>query len=189
MGKTYDEITPKLREFIEAQKMFFVASAPLAGDGLVNLSPKGYDTLRILDERRVAYLDLGGSGIETVAHLRENGRMVMMWCAFDGRPYIVRVHGRGTVHEKGSSGFAEHAHLFPELPGARSIIVLEAQRVSDSCGFAVPRYEYVEDRDTLLRYAEQLPPEKARDYRLEHNSRSLDGLPGLSPDFDAPPSQ
>ena len=186
MGKTYDEITPKLREFIEAQKMFFVASAPLAGHGLVNLSPKGYDTLRILDERTVAYLDLGGSGIETVAHVKENGRMVMMWCAFDGRPYIVRLHGRGTVHEKGSPGYRELAHHFPDLPGARTIIVLEAQRISDSCGFSVPRYEFVEDRDTLIRYAEQMPPEKARDYRIERNGSSLDGLPGLSENFDAP---
>ena len=124
MGKTYDEITPELRQFIEAQKMFFVATAPLAGEGLVNLSPKGYDTLRILDERRVAYLDLGGSGIETVAHLKENGRMVMMWCAFEGRPNIVRLHGRGTVHQRDSPGFEELAHHFPEIPGARSIIAL-----------------------------------------------------------------
>lgn len=179
MGKTYDEITPKLREFIEAQKMFFVATAPLAGDGLVNLSPKGYDTLRILDERTVAYLDLGGSGIETVAHLKENGRMVMMWCAFEGRPNIVRLHGRGTVHEWGSDGYEKLAHHFPELPGARSIIVLEAHRISDSCGFAVPRYEYAEDRDTLVRYHEQKDPQEAWSYRLERNARSLDGLTGL----------
>lgn len=189
MGKVYEKITPELREFIEAQKMFFVASAPLAGDGLVNLSPKGYDTLRILDERTLAYLDLGGSGIETVAHLKENGRMVMMWCAFDGRPVIVRVHGRGTVHERGSSEFEELEKHFPDLPGARAIIVLEAQRISDSCGWSVPRYEHVEDRDTLVRYHAQKDPEEAWAKRLESNAQSLDGLTGLEGDrADASPS-
>ena len=179
MGKVFDEITDSLREFIEHQKMFFVATAPLDKDGLVNVSPKGYDTLRILDRRTVAYLDLSGSGIETLAHLKENGRMVIMFCAFDGRPNIVRLHGTGTAIEKGDPEWDELLPLFPKLPAARAIIKLTAERISDSCGFSVPFYEFSGDRDQLIRYSGQLSDEKLREKQMANNSRSLDGLPGL----------
>ncbi len=179
MGKTYDEITDSLREFIERQHMFFVATAPLGSDGLINLSPKGYDTFRILDRRTVAYLDLTGSGIETVAHLKENGRLTIMFCAFDGRPNIVRLYGHGTVLEPGDAEFETLLTEFPQRPGTRSIIKLEAHRISDSCGWAVPLMEFQEDRDQLDRYASQLPPEVLLEKQMKGNTQSLDGLPGL----------
>ena len=119
MGKIFEAIDDKLRAFIEKQQMFFVGSAPLSGDGLINISPKGLDAFRIIDEHTVAYLDLGGSGIETVAHSKENGRVVIMFCAFDGPPKIVRLHGRAEVHEPGSAIYDELVALFPEMPGTR----------------------------------------------------------------------
>ena len=179
MGKVFEEIDDSLRQFIERQKMFFVATAPLAGDGLINVSPKGYDAFRILDSKTVAYLDLSGSGIETLAHLKENGRMVIMFCAFEGAPNIVRIHGRGIAIEKGDPEWDELLPLFPQMPGARSIIKLEADRISDSCGFAVPKYEFVEDRDTLKRYWDKVDPETMAKKQMAANSKSLDGLPGL----------
>ncbi len=181
MGKNYDTITTPIREFIEHQKMFFVATAPLAGDGLVNVSPKGYDTLRILNETTVAYLDLTGSGVETMAHLKENGRMVMMFCAFDGRPNIVRLQGTGDAIEEGDPEWEELRPLFPDLKSARAIIRLRAHRISDSCGFSVPTFEYVDDRDTLLRYWDKASANDIRAYREKKNSKSLDGLPGVKP--------
>lgn len=182
MGKVYDEITDPLRNFIEKQKMFFVATAPLAEAGLVNLSPKGYDTFRILDKNTVAYLDLSGSGIETLAHLKENGRMVIMFCAFDGRPNIVRLHGTGTAIEKGHPEWEALLPLFPKLPATRAIIRLHAHRISDSCGFSVPFYDFAGERDQLIRYSEKISDEKLREKQMANNSKSLDGLPGL----DAP---
>ena len=179
MGKTYDHIDERLSEFIESQSIFFVATAPLAEDGLLNLSPKGLDTLRILDEQTVAYLDLTGSGVETIAHLKENGRCVMMFCAFEGRPMILRLHGRGEVFEKGDPEFERLLPLFPELPGTRSIIRLTVERIADSCGWAVPLMKHEGDRDQLLRYAEQKGDDGIRDAQLRANMTSLDGLPGL----------
>ncbi|MEX0601471.1 MAG: pyridoxamine 5'-phosphate oxidase family protein [Rhodothermales bacterium] len=182
MGKVYDEITPDLSDWLNEQKMFFVATAPLAADGLINCSPKGMDTFRVLGPREVAYLDLTGSGIETAAHLRENGRMVFMFCAFFGPPKIVRLHGEGDVVTEGHPDFEELIEHFPEYPGARSVIRCRLTRISDSCGFGVPRYEYVGERDTLERWAESKGEEGLADYRREHNRRSLDGLPGLEAD-------
>lgn len=179
MGKVYDEITDSLRKFIEHQKMFFVATAPLAEGGLINLSPKGYDTFRILDRKTVAYLDLSGSGIETLAHLKENGRMVIMFCAFDGPPNIVRLHGTGTAIEKGHSEWDELLALFPKLPGTRSIIRMNVERIGDACGFSVPRYEFTGDRDQLIRHTEQLSDEELGKKQMANNFSSLDGLPGL----------
>jgi len=179
MGKAYQEISPTLGEWIRAQKMFFVATAPLAPDGLINCSPKGMDTFRVLGPRSVAYLDLTGSGVETIAHLRENGRIVFTFCAFRGPPKIVRLHGHGEVLLADHPDFAALRAMFPEYPGVRSVIRAELSRVSDSCGYAVPRYDYVEDRDTLERWAERKGPSGIVAYREEKNARSLDGLPAL----------
>jgi hypothetical protein len=179
MGKTYDEITPELSAWIGQQRIFFVATAPLAAGGLVNCSPKGLDTFRILSPRAVAYLDLTGSGIETVAHVRENGRIVLMFCAFDGPPNIVRLYGRGTVVAPGDDAFADLRQRFPDMPGTRSVIRIDVTRVSDSCGFAVPRYEFVGDRDQLTKWAATKDAGALAEYRAKKNASSLDGLPGL----------
>ncbi len=179
MGKTHDELTPELVDWLKGQHLFFVATAPLDGDGLANCSPKGIDTFRVLGPREVAYLDLTGSGIETVAHLRENGRIVLMFCAFSGAPKIVRLHGRGDVHQAGSASFKQFAVHFPGHPGARAVIRICLSRISTSCGFAVPLFEYTGERDTLLRSAEKKGPAGLRAYQREKNARSLDGLPGL----------
>ncbi len=179
MGKLYDAIEGKLADFIRAQRVFFVATAPLAKDGLVNLSPKGLDSFRILGPRTVAYLDLTGSGIETVAHLKENGRVVIMFCAFDGPPRIVRLHGRGEAIEPGAPGFADLAARFPTYPGIRSVIRVECRRISDSCGFGVPRMAFEGDRTQLPAYAERKGPDGIEEYKAAKNARSLDGLPGL----------
>jgi len=179
MGKVFETIDGKLAEFIRAQKMFFVATAPLAGDGLVNLSPKGLDSFRILGPLEVAYLDLTGSGIETVAHLRENGRIVFMFCAFEGRPRILRLHGRGRAFEPGEPEFERLRPEFPEVAGVRAIVRVEVQRIADSCGWGVPLYRFEGQRDQLVRYGEQLGPEKIREAQAEYNARSIDELPGL----------
>jgi hypothetical protein len=179
MGKLYDEITPALAEFIGAQHLFFVASAPLAADGHVNLSPKGLDSLRILGPRRVAYLDLVGSGVETIAHVRENGRLTLMFCAFAGPPKIVRLHGRALWLAPDAPEFAALAARFPERRGARSIIVLEVERISDSCGYGVPLYQYGGDRDQMEAWAASKSDEQLADYQRRKNARSIDDLPGL----------
>ena len=140
MGKSYDRITPELSNWIEQQRIFFVATAPLAGDGFINCSPKGMDTFRILGPRHVAYLDLTGSGVETIAHARENGRIVFMFCAFEGPPKIVRLHGRSEVLVPDSPEFQAVASHFPEYLGPRAIIRALLTRISDSCGYGVPRY-------------------------------------------------
>lgn len=177
MGKTYEQIDDGLAAFISAQHVYFVATAPSEG-GRVNLSPKGLDTFRILDERRVAYLDLTGSGIETIAHLRDNGRITLMFCSFDGRPNIVRLYGTGRAVLPGSDEFDELVARFPAQPGARSVIVVDVQSASDSCGFAVPTYEYVGDRDVLTKWTKR-NSDTLDEYRLAKNSSSIDGLPGL----------
>jgi len=175
----FASISPDLAQWWTVQPVFFVATAPNADDGHVNLSPKGYDTLRILGPNRVAYLDLTGSGIETVAHLRENGRITLMACAFDGAPRISRLYGRGTVHELGTAGFDELATNFMELPGRRSIIDVAVDRVTTSCGFAVPRMEYVEERDRLSKWATAKGDDGITAYWQSKNLQSIDGLPGL----------
>ncbi|REK07470.1 MAG: pyridoxamine 5'-phosphate oxidase family protein [Planctomycetota bacterium] len=178
MGTVYAELNDKLREFVEAQQMFFVATAPVA-EGHINLSPKGLESFAVLDAHTVAYLDLAGSGIETVAHLRENGRIVIMFCAFDGAPKIVRLYGRGRVVEPADPQWSDYSGRFQQLPGTRSIIVVDLERVSDSCGFGVPRYEYVGQRTQLTDYGETKGPEKLEQYKAQHNRESIDGLPGL----------
>ena len=181
MSRTYESISPALIEWIERQQMFFVASAPLAGEGHVNLSPKGLDTLRILDECTVAYLDLTGSGAETAAHLRENGRITVMWCAFDGPPRIVRVHGHG---EHVALDDERVAGRFPDLPGARGVVMVHAERISDSCGYAVPRYEYQGQRDRLVDWAAAKSTADLDAYRAAKNATSIDDLPAIDPAID-----
>lgn len=186
MAALHPSITPDLAAFIAEQPLFFVASAPLAGDGHVNVSPKGLDSLRVLDERRVAYLDLTGSGNETAAHLLENGRITLMFCAFSGQPRILRLYGRGRVVLPGDADWDRLIGLFPSLPGARQIVEAEIDRVQTSCGFGVPLLEVVGQRDTLLRWAESRGPEGLVDYRRRKNGRSIDGLPtNFSSDADA----
>ena len=179
MAKLFDAIDEKLRAFLAAQRLFFVATAPLAADGHLNLSPKGHDTFRVLDERTVAYLDLTGSGVETIAHLRENGRIVFLFCAFDGPPRIVRLQGRGEVLLAGDADHARLRGLFPELPGVRSIIRVRLDRIADSCGFGVPAYRFEGERTQLLEWADRKGPEGVERYREEQNRESIDGLPGL----------
>lgn len=181
MGKVYEEITPALNTWLKQQHLFFVATSPLAKDGFVNCSPKGMNTFRVLGPRQVAYLDLTGSGIETVAHLRENGRIVFMFCAFSGLPKIVRLHGTGEILTQESPGWHPLRELFPEHLGTRAIIAASLTRISDSCGFAVPQLEYVAERDTLIRSHEAKGGDGLRTYRNRKNLRSLDDLPGLEP--------
>lgn len=179
MARVYDGISDELRAFLERQPMFFVATAPLAADGHVNVSPKGLDgTFAVLGRYRVAYLDLTGSGIETVAHVRENGRITLMFCAFDGPARIVRLFGRGEVVTCEEPGFEEMASRFPELPGARAVITVALDRVSDSCGYGVPKMALVEQRERLLDWADARGDDGLATYRAERNATSIDGLPG-----------
>lgn len=180
MGRTYEAIDDELRAFAESQHVFFVATSPLDGDGHVNVSPKGGDTLRIVDEATVAWLDLTGSGIETLAHLRENGRITLMWCAFEGLPNIMRVHGRGEAVLDTDERFDDLVALFPEYPGIRSVVLVHAARISTTCGFGVPLMEFVADRDRLQVGHRKRGPEGLVAYRAKHNATSIDGLPGLS---------
>ena len=180
MGKTYDGITPELSNWIEQQRLFFVATAPLASDGFINCSPKGLDTFRILGPRDVAYVDLTGSGVETIAHARENGRIVFMFCAFEGPPKIVRLHGRSEVLLPDSPEFQAVASHFPAYLGHRAIIRALLTRISDSCGYGVPRYDFAGDRGMLMRWSASKGPDGLRQYRREKNARSLDDLPGLT---------
>jgi hypothetical protein len=177
MGKHYDQITPTLQSFIQAQPLFFVATAPLSEDGHVNLSPKGYDTFRILSPHQVAYLDLTGSGNETSAHLAENGRITFMFCAFHGAPQILRLYGKGETVLPGGERWEELLAHFPAYPGIRQIILASIHRVQTSCGYAVPLMELQQERETLTRWATSKGEEGLADYRGTHNSKSLDGLP------------
>ena len=179
MGQSYGEITPELSAWIERQRIFFVATAPLSGNGLINCSPKGMDTFRILGPRDVAYMDLTGSGVETIAHSRENGRIVFMFCAFEGPPKIVRLHGRSEVVLADSPEFQTVASLFPAYLGHRAIVRALLTRISESCGYGVPRYDYAGDRDMLMRWSASKGAEGLRHYRRKKNARSLDDLPGL----------
>ena len=179
MATVVDAIDDAIGTFIGAQQMFFVATAPLAGDGHVNLSPRGLDTFRILSAQRVAWLDHVGSGAETIAHVRENGRLTVMFCAFQGPPKIVRLHGHGGVLQPGEKAFAELRPLFGAAAPARAIITLDVDRVSHSCGFGVPLYEYKGQRTQLTDWAERKGEAALRDYQVQKNSRSIDGLPAV----------
>lgn len=179
MAKVLPHIDADLAAWMLTQRMFFVGTSPLAAEGHVNISPKGGDAFRVLGEREVAWCDYTGSGIETTAHLQENGRLVVMFCAFAGPPRIVRLHGRGTVHLPGSPRFVELIGRFPPSAGTRVVITQAVTRVATSCGFGVPFYDYQGERDTLERWAQTKGPEGVAAYRAEKNRRSIDGLPGL----------
>ncbi|HEX9620723.1 MAG TPA: pyridoxamine 5'-phosphate oxidase family protein [Polyangiaceae bacterium] len=179
MGKIHEKLDPKLEEFIRSQHVFFVGTAPSSGAGHVNVSPKGLDSLRILGPSSVAYVDYPGSGVETIAHLRQNGRIVLMLCAFDGPPKILRLYGRGRVVEPVAPEFRELLSCFDVRLQPRSIIVVDLERIADSCGYAVPRYEFKAERDQLARWAESRGPDGLAVYQAERNSESIDGLPGL----------
>lgn len=180
MAEVFEVIDESLSAFIEQQQMFFVATAPRSDDGLINLSPKGLNLLRVVDERTVVYADLTGSGVETVAHLKENGRVVLMFCAFDGPPRIVRLHGRGEVIERHHDDFEQLRGDFPELPGLRSFIRVNCHRISDSCGWGVPRFDFQGQRTQLTAWADHQGVEGVAKYQGEANTMSLDGLPGIS---------
>ncbi len=182
MGKLYDAIDDRLREFLAAQRMFFVASAPSGSAGHVNCSPKGLDTFRVLGARQVAYLDYVGSGVETIAHVRENGRIVLMFCSFEGAPKIVRLHGQGRVIEPGDGEFAALRARFARAPalGVRAIVHVDLTRISDSCGYAVPLMKFEAERDQLQAWAERKGEAGVEAYRREKNVASIDGVPALA---------
>ena len=177
MAKQYDQITPRLESFIEAQPLYFVATAPLSEDGHVNLSPKGYDTFRILSPHEVAYLDFTGSGNETSAHLAENGRITFMFCAFSGAPQILRLYGKGETILPGAERWDELVAHFPSFPGIRQIILASIHMVRTSCGYGVPLMELSKDRETMARWATSKGEEGLAEYRDANNRKSLDGLP------------
>lgn len=176
--KVYEAITPELHDWIRKQHLFFVASAPLAAEGHINLSPKGLDSFRVLTPRTVAYLDLVGSGNETSAHLRDNGRITFMFCAFDGPPNILRLYGTGRAIIPGAPGWDELAQTFAprDFTGARQIIAADITRVQTSCGFGVPRYEYQGERDQIPKWAAQKGRAGLEAYIQENNRASIDGL-------------
>jgi hypothetical protein len=180
MGKVYPALDESIRQFIHSQSVFFVGTAPLAARGHINVSPKGLDTLRILGPTTIAYLDLTGSGVETVAHLKENSRITLMFCAFAGPPKILRVYGQGRVVEPFDAEFPALSKHFTLFEGMRTIIEIEITRIADSCGYGVPLLKYEKDRDQLTAWTRNRGPERLKAYRKEKNSHSVDGLPGLS---------
>ena len=182
MGKLYETIDERMAAWLNAQHVFFVATAPSGDAGSINCSPKGGDTFRILGDTEVAYLDLTGSGVETIAHLQDNGRVVLMFCAFEGPPKIVRLHGTGEVIRRNHPQFERLAGHFPHHVGARSIIHIEVSRISDSCGYSVPQYEFVANRDILDKWSENKGDKELQRYRNSKNIVSIDGLPGLKGD-------
>lgn len=182
MGKEFPEIDARIRRFIERQHVFFVSTAPLAADGMINCSPKGLDSLRILGPRQLAYADIGGSGIETVAHLKENGRIVLMLCAFDGPPKIFRFYGRGRPVEPHEAEFDALTAHFSGLPAIRNFVVIDVDSIRDSCGYGVPEYDFKRERDSLTNWCEKKTADELLQYRIDNNASSLDGLPGLQVD-------
>ena len=180
MGQVRSQIDDAVRGFIAAQKIFFVATSPLQADGHINLSPKGHDTFRILDPKTVAYLDFNGSGVETISHVKENGRIVLMFCAFQGPPDIIRIYGKGRAVEAHEAEFAGLAQNFPVFEHVRSVIVIEVERVVDSCGYGVPLFQYEGERTQLQKWAHKNGAQGLKDYRARKNRNSIDGLPGVS---------
>ncbi len=189
MAKIFERLDDKLVAFIKAQKMFFVATAPLGADGHVNISPKGYDSFVVIDPLTVAYLDLGGSGIETLAHLKENGRITIMFCAFEGKANILRLYGRGEAVSFDDPGFDGLCKLFPPEPRVRSVIKIQITRIMDSCGFGVPFYEFTGERDQLRRSHSNRKLEDWHQHRYNKNAQSIDGLEGLIKPVKAKPAK
>lgn len=176
---TYDSLQPELVSWIKQQPVFFVATAPLAASGHVNTSPKGGDSFRVLGPKEVVYQDYTGSGAETIAHLMENGRIVVMFCAFAGAPRVLRLHGRGTVIQTGDPRFSEMASLFPAHPGTRTFIHIAVTRFSTSCGYSVPVLDFREPRHLLEDWSVKKGPAGLVEYRATKNRTSIDGLPAL----------
>jgi hypothetical protein len=185
MAQTFEKIPDEFVDWIEGQPVFFVATAPADPGTHVNVSPRGLDTFRVIDANRVAWLDLTGSGVETIAHLKAGGeaggRITLMFCAFDGPPRIVRLYGLGTVHEPGRDAHDGLRRRLPDLPGSRAVVDVAVDRVSSSCGFGVPLMEFVGPREELVASARRKGPEKMAAYRARKNVSSIDGLPGLRP--------
>ena len=181
MGKNYDALDEPLIGFIQRQQIYFVATSPRDDNSRINLSPKGLDTFRVLGPNRVAYLDLTGSGVETIAHLRENGRIVIMFCAFAGPANIVRLHGKGRAWGPADAQFEALLPSFPTYAGVRAIIDVTVEHISDSCGYGVPEYSYQKDRTALPQWALNKGEDQLAAFRAQHNERSIDGLPGLDP--------
>jgi hypothetical protein len=175
MGKQYTAINDEIRAFIQRQKIYFTGSA--AANGRVNVSPKGLDSLRILGPNRVAWLNLTGSGNETAAHLLENDRLTLMFCAFEGDPLIVRLYGHARAVHPRDAGWGELLALFPPLPGARQIMLMDIDLVQSSCGAGVPLFDYTGERDALLHWVEKKGADGVRDYWDKKNRISLDGKP------------
>ncbi len=188
MSKVFPEITEELARFITAQPMFFVGSAPSGDEGLVNISPKGYkDTFAVIDGHTVAYLDLYGTGAETIAHVRQNGRIVIMFCSFERRSRILRLHGRGRMLRPDVPEYAEHIDRFgPDHPGERAIILIDVVRIADSCGWTVPYMELKSERPVLDRVQSTQSADEW-EYRVaQENAFSIDGLLALDPDHPRP---
>jgi hypothetical protein len=175
MGKKYPEINEKHQSFIKQQKMYFVATAPT--EGRINLSPKGIDSLQVMSENRVVWLNLTGSGNETAAHLLEDNRMTIMFCAFEGDPKILRLYGHARAIHQRDSEWEELLALFPETNGARQLIDMQVELVHTSCGFGVPLYDFVGQREDLTRWIDKKGPEGIADYWQDRNAESLDGKP------------
>jgi len=180
MSKFFDQITSELTQFIRAQKVFFVATA--APEGRINLSPKGMDTFRVLDEKRVAYLDLTGSGNETAAHLLRDGRITIMFCSFDSNAEIARIYGRGVAIRPDHARWPELIANFPKLPGIRQVMEIRVESAMTSCGYAVPRMREMTPRDTLEKYWTKKGELGKEEYWQKHNLRSIDGLPTGMPE-------
>ncbi len=181
MSKQRENIDPELVEWIARQNIFFVATAPLSATAHINLSPKGGDSFRVLGPLEVAYQEYTGSGAETAAHLRENGRIIVMFCAFDGAPKVLRLHGRGQTITSSHPRFAELAAHFPPNPGTRSIVLINVVRVSTSCGFSIPFFDFRGPRETLDEWSTKQSSEKLDAYRAAKNQFSIDGLPAFAP--------
>jgi hypothetical protein len=180
MGQAMEALDAALIEWIGRQHVFFVATAPSDG-GHVNLSPKGHDSLRVIDPSTVAYLDLTGSGAETIAHTRQNGRITVMFCAFEGPPQILRLFGTGEAHPVGSPPFDDLAPRFPAIAGARAIVTVAIERVQTSCGYSIPFMDYRDERPTLQQWAQRKGEDGLRAYWADRNAASIDGLPALDP--------
>jgi hypothetical protein len=183
VGLLLDRLRPDLSAFAEAQPLWFVASAPLSADGHVNVSPKGLDSFRVIDDTTVAYLDLTGSGVETIAHLAENGRITLLFCSYADKPLLLRLYGEGTAVRPGDDGFDALIGRFPAtltgLPSVRSVICVDLHRVTTSCGYGVPQMDVVGERGMLEEWATKRGPDGVASYQAEHNAASIDGLPGL----------
>lgn len=181
MGKKFEFISSEQQEWILNQKIFFVATAPLSADGHINLSPKGLDSFRVLTPTTVVYQDLTGSGVETIAHINENKRIVIMFCAFDGPPKILRLYGKGEVILPDDVRFEEMGKYFPMRINARAYIVSHLNLIQDSCGYAVPIYDFVTERDILTKWSENKGKAGVLAYQQNKNVFSIDGLKGLKP--------